>query len=200
MIHPKQRYIIIHNKQENMEYWLDKIRITLQSVVLFLIAFLTPMRSAIEVLLVVATFDFIAGLAGNVWTGKEGFRIGKAFGSLYKIIAYLLLIIVAHFAAANIGEEDLAWLLVKYITMLVSYWYFVNILSNLQEALPNSTGIAFLYLLMSLKILPLILNKMGLGGDDIQELADKARAQAEQKVISKRVVKKDGKEVKDEEN
>lgn len=161
-----------------MEYWLDKIRVTLQTVLVFLAALLTPMRSAIEVLVVVASADFFAGLAGNVWTGIERFRIGKAFGSLYKIIAYLLLVILAHYAAANLGEQDFAWLLVKYITLLVVYWYFVNILSNLIKAFPRSAGLSFLYLLVSFKILPLLLEKVGLGGQDMQELADKARAMA----------------------
>ncbi|MDN4753432.1 hypothetical protein QYZ87_02660 [Porphyromonadaceae bacterium W3.11] len=54
-----------------MEYWLDKIKVTIQTVIVFLLAFLTPMKNAIEVLLIVAVADFFAGMAGNVWTGKE---------------------------------------------------------------------------------------------------------------------------------
>lgn len=161
-----------------MEYWLDKIKVTIQTVIVFLLAFITPMKNAIDVLLIVAIADFFAGMAGNVWTGKERFRIGKAFGSMYKIMAYLFLIILAHFAAANLGEQDFASLLVKYITLLVVYWYFVNILSNLIKAFPRSAGLAFLYLLISFKIFPLLLEKVGLGGEDMQELADKARAMA----------------------
>lgn len=166
-------------------YWLDKLRITIQSVVLFVISFLTPMSSALEVLFVVAVFDFVAGLAGNVWTNEERFRIGKAFGSLYKMLAYFLIVIVAHYAVSRLGQADEAWLLVKYITLLVIYWYFVNILSNLKKAFPRSAGITFLYLLLSLKILPLILQKMGLGGDDVQELADKAKNSVERKTECK---------------
>lgn len=168
-----------------MSCFFDKIRIAIQSVILFLIAFLTPIRASVEVLLIVATFDFIAGLAGNVWTGEEPFRIGKAFGSLYKIIAYLLLVVVAHFAMANLGEVEVAWLVVKYLTLMVIYWYFVNILSNFKKAFPRSQGITFLYLLLSLKILPLILNKAGIGGDDVQELADKARELTRQNTTSR---------------
>lgn len=162
-------------KVMDYNYWIDKLRITLQSIILFILAFLAPMKSAIEVLLVVATFDFFAGVAGNVWTGFERFHLRKAFGSLYKIIAFLALVIVAHFAAYHLGEIDFAWVLVKYITIMVIYWYFINILSNLKKALPRSTGITFLYLLLSLKVLPLLLERLGLGGEDMQELADKAR-------------------------
>lgn len=162
-------------KVMDYDYWLDKLRITIQSIILFIIAFLTPMKSAIEVLLVVATFDFFAGLAGNVWTGREKFHLRKAFGSLYKIIAFLILVIVAHFAAFHLGEVDFAWVLVKYITFLVIYWYFVNILSNMKKAFPRSSAITFLYLLLSLKILPLVLEKVGLGGEDVQDLANQAR-------------------------
>lgn len=158
-----------------MEWWVDRFRVALQSIILFILASLSPVRSAIEVLLVVATFDFFAGLAGNVWTGQERFRIGKAFGSMYKILAYLLLVVVAHFATNHLGEAEFATLLTKYVTLLIIYWYFINILSNLKEAFPRSSGIAFLYLLVSLKILPLIAGKIGLGGEDMQELADKAR-------------------------
>lgn len=158
-----------------MEWWLDRFRVAIQSIIFFILASLSPVRTAIEVLLVVATFDFFAGLAGNVWTGQERFRIGKAFGSMYKIIAYLLLVIVAHFATNHLGEEELATLLTKYVTLLIIYWYFINILSNLKVAFPRSSGIAFLYLIASLKILPLIAGKIGLGGEDMQELAERAR-------------------------
>lgn len=164
-----------------MEWWLDRFRIAIQSILLFILASLSPVRSAIEVLLVVATFDFFAGLAGNVWTGQERFRIGKAFGSMYKILAYLLLVIVAHFATNHLGEAEFATLLTKYITLLIIYWYFINILSNLKVAFPRSSGIAFLYLLASLKILPLIACRIGLGGEDMQELAEKARKVKEEK-------------------
>lgn len=164
-----------------MEWWFDRFRIALQSIIFFILASLSPVRSAIEALFVVATFDFFAGLAGNVWTGKEHFRIGKAFGSMYKILAYLFLVIVAHFATNHLGEVEFATLLTKYITLLIIYWYFINILSNLRVAFPRSSGIAFLYLLASLKILPLLADKVGLGGADVQELADKARKVTERK-------------------
>ena len=100
---------------------------------------------------------------------------------MYKILAYLLLVIVAHFATDHLGEVDLATLLTKYVTLLITYWYFINILSNLKEAFPRSSGIAFLYLLASLKILPLIADKIGLGGEDMQELAERARKVKEEK-------------------
>lgn len=177
----------------DMEYWFNRVIVILRSVFLFFLALITPMKSAIEVLVVVATFDFVAGIAGNVWTGKEEFRIGKAFGSLYKIIAYLMLVILAHFCAYNLGEADAAWLVVKYITILVVYWYFVNILSNMIKAFPRSTGITFLYLLVSMKILPLLLSEMGIGGKDLQELAEEAR-----KTVKRSENKNE--EVKNEEN
>lgn len=164
-----------------MEWWIDRFRVAIQSIIFFILASIAPIRTAMEVLLVVATFDFFAGLAGNVWTGKERFRIGKAFGSMYKLLAYLLLVIVAHFATNHLGEAEFATLLTKYITLLIIYWYFINILSNLKEAFPRSSGIAFLYLLASLKILPLIAGKMGFGGEDMQELADKARKVTDEK-------------------
>ncbi|WP_288945662.1 phage holin family protein [uncultured Porphyromonas sp.] len=169
-----------------MEWWIDRFRVAIQSIIFFILASIAPIRTAMEVLLVVATFDFFAGLAGNVWTGKERFRIGKAFGSMYKMLAYLLLVIVAHFATNHLGEAEFATLLTKYVTLLIIYWYFINILSNLKEAFPRSSGIAFLYLLASLKILPLIAGKMGLGGEDMQELADKARKVTEEKRGEKR--------------
>lgn len=161
-----------------MEYWLDKLRLGIQAIILFVLAFVSPAQAALEVLLVVATFDFFAGLAGNVWTGNERFRIGKAFGSLYKILAFLILVVVAHYAAYNLGEQEFAWILVKYLTFMVVYWYFINILSNLKNAFPRSQAITFLYLLMSLKILPLLLTRIGLGGDDMAELADQAKRMA----------------------
>lgn len=160
-----------------MEYWIEKVRIGLQSIILFLFALVTPLRASLEVLIMVSALDFFAGMAGNVWTGRERFRIGKAFASLYKLIAYLILIIVSHYAAANLGEREMAWILVKYVTLMVSYWYFVNILSNLKLAFPSSTGITFLYLILSLKMLPIILSKIGIGGEDIQELSKMARTQ-----------------------
>lgn len=162
-----------------MDVYIDKIRIIIQSIVIFIMAFLSPIQTAVEVLLVAATIDFVAGLAGNVWTGNERFRIGKAFGAIYKIIAYLLVVILAHFATDHMGEQDVAMLLVKYLTFLIIYWYMINILSNLRMAFPRSSGIAFLYLLLSLKVLPLILDKVGLGGSDIQDLAEKARKVSE---------------------
>lgn len=66
----------------------------------------------------------------------------------------------------------------KFLTWTISYWYLSNILGNMCKAFPQSKGFLFLYLALSLKILPLMLHHMGLsesGANDLTAMVNKVR-------------------------
>ena len=160
--------------------WGDRIRTLIQAVLLLVASFLQPLSTSFTVLIVMSVADVFGGMAGNVWTGREEFKARKAFRAVYKIIAYCVMVVLVHFCISSFGEGSLAETLVKFLTWTISYWYLSNILGNMCKAFPSSKGFLFLYLALSLKILPLMLHHMGLskeGADDLTKMVNKVRDQ-----------------------
>lgn len=160
--------------------WGERLRTLIQAVLLLVASFLSPLSNAFTVLIVMAVADVFGGMAGNVWTGREEFKFRKAFRAVYKIIAYCVMVLLVHFCVSSFGEGSLAGTLVKFLTWTISYWYLSNILGNMCKAFPSSKGFLFLYLALSLKILPLMLHHMGIskeGADDLTKMVNKVREQ-----------------------
>lgn len=160
--------------------WGDRIRTLVQAILLLVASFLAPLSNAFRVLIVMSLADVFGGMAGNVWTGREEFKFRKAFRAVYKIIAYCVMVLLVHYCISSFGESSLAGTLVKFITWTISYWYLSNILGNMCKAFPSSKGFLFLYLALSLKILPLMLHHMGLseeGANDLTKMVNKVRDQ-----------------------
>lgn len=158
----------------------ERVRGLLQAVLILVASYLAPLSNAFTVLIVMAVADVFGGMAGNVWTGREEFKFRKAFRAVYKIIAYCVMVLLVHFCVSSFGEGSLAGVLVKFLTWTISYWYLSNILGNMCKAFPSSKGFLFLYLALSLKILPLMLHHMGLsesGADDLTKMINKVREQ-----------------------
>ena len=158
--------------------WGDRIRTLIQAVFLLVASFLQPLSTSFAVLLVMSVADVFGGMAGNVWTGQEEFKFRKAFKAVGKISAYCVMVLLVHFCISSFGESSLAETLVKFLTWTISYWYLSNILGNMCKAFPSSKGFLFLYLALSLKILPLMLHHMGLseeGANDLTKMVNKVR-------------------------
>lgn len=160
--------------------WGDRIRTLIQAVFLLVASVLQPLSTSFAVLFVMAVADVFGGVAGNVWTGREEFKFRKAFQAVGKISAYCVMVVLVHFCISSFGEGSLAETLVKFLTWTISYWYLSNILGNMCKAFPSSKGFLFLYLALSLKILPLMLHHMGLseeGANDLTKMVNKVRDQ-----------------------
>lgn len=158
--------------------WGERLRTLIQAVLLLVASFLSPLSNAFTVLIVMAVADVFGGMAGNVWTGREEFKFRKAFQAIYKIIAYCVMVLLVHFCISSLDAGSLAGTLVKFLTWTISYWYLSNILGNMCKAFPRSKGFLFLYLDLSLKILPLMLHHMGLskeGADDLTAMVNRVR-------------------------
>lgn len=156
----------------------ERVRGLLQAVLILVASYLAPLSNAFAVLIVMAVADVFGGMAGNVWTGREEFKFRKAFRAIYKIISYCVMVLLVHFCVSSFGEGSLAGTLVKFLTWTISYWYLSNILGNMCKAFPQSKGFLFLYLALSLKILPLMLHHMGLseeGANDLTKMVNKVR-------------------------
>lgn len=156
----------------------ERVRGLLQAVLLLVASYLAPLSNAFAVLIVMAVADVFGGMAGNVWTGREEFKFRKAFRAVYKIISYCVMVLLVHFCVSSFGEGSLAGMLVKFLTWTISYWYLSNILGNMCKAFPSSKGFLFLYLALSLKILPLMLHHIGLseeGANDLNKMINKVR-------------------------
>lgn len=158
--------------------WGERLRTLIQAVLLLVASFLQPLSNAFTVLIVMAVADVFGGMAGNVWTGREEFKFRKAFQAIYKIIAYCVMVLLVHFCISSLDAGSLAGTLVKFLTWTISYWYLSNILGNMCKAFPRSKGFLFLYLALSLKILPLMLHHMGLsqeGANDLTAMVNRVR-------------------------
>lgn len=158
--------------------WGDRIRTLVQAIMLLVASYLSPLSKAFAVLIVMAVADVFGGMAGNVWTGREEFKFRKAFQAIYKIIAYCVMVLLVHFCISSLDAGSLAGTLVKFLTWTISYWYVSNILGNMCKAFPQSKGFLFLYLALSLKILPLMLHHMGIskeGADDLTAMVNRVR-------------------------
>lgn len=158
--------------------WGERIRTLLQALLILAVSYLSPLSKAFAVLIVMAVADVFGGVAGNVWTGREEFKFRKAWRAVYKIITYCILVLLVHVVISTFDGNALAPTLVKFLTWTISYWYLSNILGNMCKAFPQSKGFLFLYIALSLKILPILLHYMGLSkedSDDLAKMVDKVR-------------------------
>jgi hypothetical protein len=128
----------------------DILKTTLSTVVSFILTLIFPIHDYFLVILILASVNIAMGLIAD--HGNWQFR--KAFNAFIYLFGYLLLLLLT----ACIGllmhvklvkqEEFISW-----ITWVMIYFYVTNILRNWHIRQPDNRVIAFLYWVLSFKII-----------------------------------------------
>ena len=116
-----------------------------------LLAIIQPLMPVILLLFGASFTDFICGF-GASRKNKESFSGSKAFMSIFKLIAYFVLIILVYQAMMIFNEIEWANFLVKWISWFTLVIYIINILKNLNVLFPQSKGFKIMYKILTVDV------------------------------------------------
>lgn len=68
-------------------------------------------------------------------------------------------VLVLYTIISLFDSTQLAFVAMKYLTWIVSYWYLVNVLKNAKIIFPTSKGVEFIYSIVTVDILVILMNK-----------------------------------------
>lgn len=137
-------------KMKNME----SIRTFIVSIITGLAAYFSPIEGEFQVLFILFSVNFIAGLLAGILVDNDKFRFKKAFRCISELTCLMLFISAMY----SIGERknDIAGILqlVSFVTYVVVWFYTQNILRNLKSLFKTGTMhmvCAFLYYIVSVE-------------------------------------------------
>jgi len=135
-------------------YDIDVVKELIKSAWIAILGYLSsliiPINDFIIVILVLATFNILFGLAQD----KYHFEFKKAIKSLWHLAGYLFVLLLSVFVATmlHIGDyaftEVLAW-----VTGIMVWFYATNIFKNWNLMQPENKVISIIYYVLSFKII-----------------------------------------------
>ena len=119
---------------------------------------LAPIKASIIALLIGFAFNFFMGWKADVETGNS-FSLKKAQSAFKLFLFWGMSVLVLYTIISLFDSTQLAFVAMKYLTWIVSYWYLVNVLKNAKIIFPTSKGVEFVYSIVTVDILVILMNK-----------------------------------------
>lgn len=144
-----------------MDLILERLKEAALFVGVVLLSAITPIANAIFTLMLFFTINFYVGFQADR-TEKRAFSLKKAFDAIKLLTLYYSSIFIMHVALSINGEEELATTLTKWVTLIVCYFYMLNIVRNAIKIFPSSKSLRFFYRILRIEIYSYIRNRIGL--------------------------------------
>lgn len=114
----------------------------------FVMAYVFPNYNYFTAIMVMATINIVFGAwADEKWSFAKAFKAIRYF--IMYLLALLLIILISVLQRVDIPNQELA---ISWITWVMHYFYTVNILRNWKIKQPDNRVVAFLFFVMSLKV------------------------------------------------
>lgn len=122
----------------------------LMSFISFLLSYILPIQHFFIVILIAATINIFFG----AWADDKEWSFKKAFKAIKYLIGYFgLLLLVAMLGSIMQVDGKLLSDVVSWITWVMLYFYTTNIFRNWHLKQPDNRPIAFIYWVLSFKII-----------------------------------------------
>ncbi len=95
------------------------------------------------------TLNFIIGLSADVRQGRN-FNIRKATDGIKLLMFYMVTIFCLY--AMTYKDPSLANVVIRWLTMIVSYFYTTNIFRNAKVIFPENRSVYFIYMFLSTEV------------------------------------------------
>lgn len=127
-----------------------------------IISILAPIHNAIIALMLFFTVNFFTGFQADKAANGADFSLKKAFDAIKLLTFYYSALLVMHVSLELFGETELAEGLTKWVTLIVCYFYLLNIARNARLVFPRSKSLKFFYALLKVEVFGLIRKRLGL--------------------------------------
>lgn len=130
-----------------------------------LISVFSPIGNAIVALMLFFTINIFTGFQADRAVNRADFSLKKAFDAIKLLTFYYGALLAMHISLDLFGEKELAEGLTKWVTLIVCYFYLLNIARNARQVFPRSKSLAFFYTLLRVEVFGIIRRRLGIWMD-----------------------------------
>jgi len=98
-------------------------------------------------------FNFLFGWVASMVVQHEQFNHKKALGTMKEVSIYLFITALLFFLGETMKDRNSVLFSLNVITWAFILFYLINILKNLRRLAPDSKGVHYVYILVSLEFL-----------------------------------------------
>nr|DAZ04501.1 MAG TPA: holin [Caudoviricetes sp.] len=139
--------ILLLERMQDVASWLKAIILASITAV---IDYYAPVHNFLTVILVLATFDILAGILADNGDWKKN-KFLKAF--LYLGLYGVFVLLFYWLGIMMEQEQESVKSFTAWLSWVFNYYYVTNILRNLNIKFPDSKPIAFLYWVITIKFI-----------------------------------------------
>lgn len=150
-----------NNNTQSMDATIERIKELFWLLITALASVVAPVKDILIALFAAFVFNIITGIITDVHVNRAKFDIKKAFNAVTQLAFYAMCIIFLDFVTLRINEPDIGVTAVKWLTLIVTYFYLTNIFKNARQVYPSSQAIKFIYELLSTEIFGRIKDMVG---------------------------------------
>jgi len=147
---------------DNIDFVVDRAKELYWWVATAVLSVLVPVEDILIVLFYAFLFNIVIGIITDVHVNKAKFSINKAFNAFSQLAFYGACVVFLDIAAKRLDEPDMGITAVKWLTIIVLYFYLTNIFKNARQIFPKSQAIAFIDELLSTELFSRLKNMFGI--------------------------------------
>mgnify|MGYP000873564124 CR=1 FL=1 len=153
-------------KQAIMEDFIDRVKELGYLIIAGIGSALMPVQDILILLSLGFVFNIFTGIVTDIHVNKARFDIKKAFNAITQLTFWATLVVFLDYGSRRMGEPQMGITAVKWVTMIVIYFYLTNIFKNARQVYPRSQAISFVYELLSTEIFSRLKNIVGFKKND----------------------------------
>lgn len=131
---------------------LERFKELLWMVLTAIGSLLFPIREILILLSLGFVFNIATGIIADVNVNKQPFSIKKAFSAISQAAFFMSCVFFLDYGSKLLHDAHIGETSVKWLTLIVTYFYLVNIFRNAKLIFPKNQAIAFIYELLSTEI------------------------------------------------
>lgn len=124
----------------------------LGSLFAVVISYIAPIYDYVIIIAYIFLINFIIGLIEDIIVKHKTFKCKKFYFCLCEMLVFYLLVGSVYFIGNKFHNKAMALQCISAIVSIVTYFYSLNILTNIKSLLPNNRAISFIHHIVSFEI------------------------------------------------
>jgi hypothetical protein len=144
-----------------MEHITERIKDIILLIFAAIAGALAPVHDILQGLLWAFGFNIAMGIIADVHVNKAKFSMRKAFNAVAQVAFYAICAVFLNKEAVFLREPEMGETAIKWLTLIVLYFYLTNIFRNAHLIFPKSQSIALIYEVLSTEIFTRLKKMLG---------------------------------------
>lgn len=145
-----------------MENFVDRLKELMYLIVAGIGSALLPVQDILILLSMGFVFNIFTGIVTDIHVNYARFDIKKAFSAITQLTFYATCVVFLNHGAKLLDEPQMGIVAVKWVTMIVIYFYLTNIFKNAKQVYPRNLAISFIYEILSTEIFTRLKETIGI--------------------------------------